>query len=456
MAPSMPPAFLGRRALLTSGTAFGAAGLAGWSGTGRSAAIRSLRPMHSDRLVRRFGVVVHLHFLDSVYVRHDEVLDWLRRLGVRHVRTRLSVMPDVLDAFEKFARHGVRIHGVCGAFGDDQSMDEIMRAVSRRFDDPRKVFSGFEGINEPNNDGVAWVAETRRKTRALHAARARHGLREVPIVAPALARVNDGGMEGGTTLEQAQALGDLSRYLDYGNMHVYPRGLPPSNDIGYFRRCAREVAPSLPVMCTEGGYFTAMDYQGGANAVPPPVAAAYAPQAILQHWAAGTRRFFRYELLDEPDVSSTDREGTFGMISTGCSWTPKQDFWPVRELLEQLEDPGPAFRPGPARISLSRGPRDLRRALFAKRDGSHVLALWLDRPIYEPRAGRMLVRDLAEPIDEVRLELGSSRNITVRHLTDLDSPARQTTGSAARVALTAGVTLVTLADAPAPSRRHWI
>ena len=39
---------------------------------------------------------------------------------------------------------------------------------------------------------------------------------------------------------------------------------------------------------------------------PEDVAEAYVPQALLEHWLAGTRRFFRYELLDEPDAGGTD------------------------------------------------------------------------------------------------------------------------------------------------------
>jgi hypothetical protein len=412
---------------------------------GASAAIRAVRPSHARALAGSFGVVVHLNFLQGVYSQHDEILSSLRRLGVRHVRTRLSVLPHAMDAMEELARHGIKIHGVCGAFDDDQSMDEIMRAVNRRFDRPERVFSAFEGINEPNNDGVRWVEETRRKARALHRARARHGLRGVPIVAPALARVTGGGVEGDTTLEQSRRLGDLSRYVDFGNMHVYPRGLPPSSDIDYFRRCARRVAGPAPVMCTEGGYFTAMDYRGGAYPVPKKVAAAYAPQAVLEHWKAGTRRFFRYELLDEPGASSRDREGTLGMIRTrGSNWSPKPDFRATHRLLAELDDRGASSRPREFGMSLSRGPRDLKHTVFAKGDGTHVLALWLDRRIYDPREQRLLVRDLQEPIADVRLDLGSPRDLEVQHLTKPGSGKRRDRVDRARINLTAGVTLVTL------------
>jgi hypothetical protein len=440
--PPLPPS--SRRSVLAAGLGLGAAGVLPLDLSVSGAAGSRSTPARADVFARRFGLVVHLHFLQSVYADHDQVLAWLKRLGVRHVRTRLSVLPSVLDAFEEYARHGIRIQGVCGAFGDDQEMDDIMRTVSRRFARPERVFSAFEGINEPNNDGVPWIRETRRKTRALYWARRRHGLGRIPIVAPALARVTEGGVQGDTTLQQARRLGDLSRFLDQGNMHVYPRGLPPSADIAHFRRCARLVAPGRPVMCTEGGYFTAMRYQGGANPVPEAVAAVYGPQAMLEHWLAGTRRFFRYELLDEPDAGPRDREGTLGMIRTGDTWRPKPDFGAVQRLLSTLDDPGGRYQPAPLSMSLTNRPRDLKHAAFARRDGSHVIALWLDRVIYDPRERSMLVDDLDQPLGRVCLELGRARDITVRHVNVPGEVRRGAACSSTRIDLPAGVTLVTL------------
>jgi hypothetical protein len=372
------------------------------------------------------------------------VTRWLGLLGVRHVRTRLSPLSPVFDAFADLAGRGIKIQGTCGALGDPQTMDEIMAAVRTRFASPSQIFSAFEGINEPNNDGVLWADETRAKTQALYAARAAHGLTDIPIVAPALARVTAGGVEGNTTWEQAGTLGDLSSVLDYGNMHIYPRGLPPSSDIAYFRSCSKQVSGTRRIMCTEGGYFTAMGYVGGANPVPESVAAIYAPQALLEHWIAGTKRFFRYELLDDPSPSPTDREGTLGMIRTGSTWSPKPDFYPMRHLLHAMADPGPRFVPGAVELSLTERPADLRSAVFAKRDGTVVVALWLDRKVYEPNARTMLVSDLKAPRATVRLNLGSARNITVRHLSDLGLPQYTSRSNTRLVGLTPGVTLVTL------------
>jgi len=433
-----------RRTVLSAGAAAGAVAATGISLSEASAAMTWRVPKRADDLVNAFGIDIHLNHQSSMYGNHSEVAKWLGKLGVRHVRSRLSLLPSVLDAFEDLAQQGIKVQGTCGALGDPQTMGEIMGTVKHRYNDPHRIFSAFEGINEPNNDGVRWTDETRTKTRGLHAARANHGLTNIPIVAPALARVTSGGVEGNTTWEQAGRLGDLSSSVNYGNMHVYPRGLPPSTDIAYFRSCSRRVTGWHDIMCTEGGYFTAMGYQGGPNPVPEKVAAVYGPQALLEHWIAGTKRFFRYELLDDPYPSSTDREGTLGMIRTGSVWTPKPDFAPMRHLLQAFSDRGPKFTPRPLEMSLADRPANFRSALFARRNGVRVLAMWLDKPIYNPGTRNMLVNDLRAPWASVRLNLGSRHDLKIRHLTDLGSPAKRYSTRSTRIGLTPGLTLVTI------------
>jgi len=437
---------LSRRTVLRAGAA-GAGLVSVPLASMRSVSLASVRPAPADALVDAFGVVTHLHFAGSVYDDHEAVLFWVSLLGSRHVRNRLSPQPEVLDAFEELAARGVRVQGVCGALGDGQTMDHLLDTVVRRFPDPAGVFAAFEGINEPNSVGVPWVAETREKTIALRAARDARGLTAIPIVAPALARVTLGGTEGADTWEQAGTLGDLSAYVDYGNIHVYPQGLQPSREIDYFTGCARRVSDGHPVMCTEGGYFTAMDYVGGAFPVPQWVAAAYTPQMLLEHFTRGSSRFFRYELFDDPGFSDAAREANFGMVQSldlgaPSLLFPKPDFLAVRRLLALFADPGPAFDPLPLDVSVS-GPGDLRTAVFAKRDGTHLLCLWLDRPVYDPET-RELTVGLTEPSATAELVLGEARDVVVESLVDGRRGTRQSGSTSASVPLPAGVTVVSL------------
>lgn len=444
------PRWISRRNALrlATGTGLSLLGVPVLAGcSGRATTRVSMVPDQADALVDAFGVVTHFHFGTSGYAQVDRVVPVLADLGVRHVRNRLSPQPDVLDAFEQLGDLGIRVHAVCGAREDrSESMAELMRLVVARFPDPLAVFSAFEGINEPNNDGVPWVADTRGRTRQLRRARDARGLEAIPIVAPALARVSGGGISGADTYEQAGALGDLTDAVDVGNIHVYPRGLQPSQDIDYFVRCAERVSPGLPIMCTEGGYFTAEDYEGGAFAVPRAVAAAYTPQMLLEHWRAGHRRFFRYELLDDPGAQA-ERESSFGMVevvepdSTGPP-SPKPDFVAMQRLITIFSDPGEPFEPRPVSYEIE-GPDDLRSAVFARRDGGVLLCLWLDRPVYDTRA-RVLQGRLTEPYDVVNVTLGADRDVVVESLVRPGDELARGTTSTVEIELPAGVTVITL------------
>ena len=403
-----------------------------------------MRAQPADSLVDFVGVNTHLNFRTAIYGNTGRVVEALQELGVRHIRDHVVRDPVVVKVFKELARSGIRVQGVCGALTDPETMDEVLGGVAANFRRPERVFSAFEGINEPNNDGPPWIAETRRKSIALFNARRRFGLQEIPILAPALAEVARGGPQGGNTLGQAARLGSLRRYVDFGNMHVYPRGLPPSSAMDYFRSAARHVSRDLPIWCTEGGYFNAMEFRGGANPVPEAVSAAYAPQQILTHVKQGTRRFYRYELLDEPNPTPTDREGTLGMIRTdNPTWTAKPDFAPVQHLLATMADPGRLFATRPLEMSLTNRPARLRGMAFAKRDGTHVLALWRDVELWDTDRERLTVPSLTRPLASVDLTLGSRRRVEVQHLTTLGRSTVERTRRT-RIGLTAGVTLVSI------------
>ena len=440
------PTFGRRRFMLGTAAVAGvaASGLALPSGA-VAGGLSTVRPAMADTLLDSFGVVIHPSWKETEYADHDAILTWLLKLRIRHVRTRLTPQKPVLAFFKKLGANGIKVNAVCGALGDPQTMDSLMKAVADNFPEPTAVFSAFEGINEPNNDGVPWIDETRAKTQALYEARQKYGLTAIPIIAPALARVSGGGVEGNDTFTQAQNLGDMSEWLDGGTMHVYPRALPPSNGIDYFTSCARQVAGSKPITVTEGGYFTAKNYSGGARRVSSGVAAAYGPQKLLEHLRAGNTRYFRYELLEKPTGRSWDRLATFGMLRTDSStWRPKPEFDSTRRLLARFRDPGPAFTPAPLTFGLSGGPSSLRSMVFAKRDGTHLVALWLDKPIWDPDRERLTVSGIADRLATVTLDLGSARDGVVSHV--VTGSKRKVFGrtTSVNVPLTAGVTVVRL------------
>jgi hypothetical protein len=138
-----------------------------------------------------------------------------------------------------------------------------------------------------------------------------------------------------------------------------------------------------------------MDYTGGAFPTPEDVAAKYLPQQVMEHWVRGNRRFFVYELLDDPDPSGKDREAHFGLLgvdSARGAWRPKPQFEALKNFLSILGDRGDAHDVGGMHLGID-GPSDLQSTVVAKRTGARYVVLWRGVKAYEPATRRVLHPD---------------------------------------------------------------
>lgn len=338
----------------------------------------------AESLADAFGVVIHLNFQGDIYGNYHAVVAKMLELGARHARSRLVPrLSNVRGGFTALAAGGCQISGTCQLFGDrtQPTNRDLMNEVAGYYGGQASgVFSSFEGVNEPNNNGVPWVAETRARTIDLwQQAKSNPKTDNIPIIGPSLADT--------TTLRQDyQALGDLTRYTDYGSIHMYPRGTSPSTLINTHVGYARASYGSQPFICTEGGYNNAMN-QNRLRPVPEGVAGKYAPRHLLEHFIRGNR-FFRYELLDDVDPSKSVWESNFGLVGVGSkdpsTWTNKLAFTAMKNMLDLIGDRGRPFTPTGLALKITGGSRDLRSVLLQKRNGKHYLCLWRDISVYDP------------------------------------------------------------------------
>ena len=116
-------------------------------------------------------------------------------------------------------------------------------------------------------------------------------------------------------------------------------------------------------------------------------AAAYLPRALLWAFAAGVKRTFVYELLDEkPDPGLVDPEQHFGLLRNDLSRKPAFDA--VRNLIHSVaSSPGAASGTPPAPTVLAAEPID--RVALTRADGSRVLALWRPVSLWDVQGRRM-------------------------------------------------------------------
>jgi hypothetical protein len=374
---------VGRRAVLRGVGSLVVVG-AGLRLDSASAAMPVMPARTAESLADSFGVVIHLNDQTSIYGNEQAIVSRVLALGARHARNRMTVhVEGVRNGFRALSAGGCRINATCQTFNlrSQPSNRELMNeAINFYGGDAIRTFSSFEGVNEPNNNGIPWVAETRARTIDLwNQAKSRSQTAHIPIVGPSLANT-------WTSRQDYLALGDLSQHVDRGSIHMYPRGTKPSTLIDQQTRYSRAAFGNHRTFCTEGGYNNALNQQR-LRPVPEKVAGVYGPRHLLEHFIRGNM-FFRYELMDHIDPQNKVFESNWGLIRVRgkdpSSWSVKPAYTAMRNFLHLIGDRGPQFTPHGLALKITGGGGDLRHALVQKRNGDHYLCLWRDVAIYDP------------------------------------------------------------------------
>jgi hypothetical protein len=405
-------------------------------GLGMLAAPATAAPVKAraaDGFVDSIGVNLHTSFSDTPYVSQFALVKQrLAELGVRHVRDVLA--PDRTDQYQRLGELGAAGLGstlIVGLRADELDELEDQLAVAA-------AIAGVEALEGPNEYSTAfppdpdWKENLVAYQQALYAqAKADPDLAALPVIGPSI-------VHG----DQAE-LGDISASLDLGNIHSYPQGNPPDK-LGAAIENAEDNSKEKPIAATETGYHTALAWNGENPPVSEAAMATYMPRLFLEYFRWGIVRTFSYELLDEfPDPEGDEKERNFGLLRNDL--TPKLAFDALRNTIEILADPGPAFAPAALDYSLSEdgvpfgGPESpgLHKVLLQKRDGSFYLALWRTTSVWDPAAKA----PLPAPADPVE--------VTVRPFLD-EAAEYRPSSSSAPLALSPSGGRLTVEVGPAP------
>ena len=307
-----------------------------------AADIAPLPAVQADSLVDSYGLGIHLGFLDTPYKDATAVADALSGLGVRHVRDDLYMNnPRQYAGIRTVSDRGIRFDLIMGRPTSPDSAADYVNTVATQLA-PGSVES-VEGSNEYDLSGdPSWVLNLQSRQKALYeATKANPATADLPVLAPALAFKWNYAVAG-----------DLSRYADYANGHMYPGGYKPSNEVSQITSAIRGSIATKPLVTTEAGYHNALNTTNGHLPVPEDVAGAYTPRVLLEHYLRGEKRVYTYELIDEfDDPGLTNPEAHFGLLRHDLS--PKPAYTAMKNLLGLLNDPGPAFATTPLPVKVA-------------------------------------------------------------------------------------------------------
>ncbi len=324
----------------------------------------------ADAFVDSIGVNTHLYYSDTAYTQSFSTVEQrLRELGVRHIRENLVPnRPDQYERLNQLAGQGIRSTLILG--DPDDGSAGLAKLTSILGSDLRGSVDAVEGPNEWDLNGPSdWMSGLAPYQGQLYSAIKSSSLAGIPVIGPSLGNTNSAGS-------------DVSGSLDYGNIHSYPNGEPPEWNLSDRLGEAKAMSGSKPVMATETGYHTAVNFTGDHRPTSEAAEATYLPRLFLEYYGQGVARTFSYELLDEfSDPGHEEAESNFGLLRQDLS--PKPAFVALRNLISILADPGASFKPGKLDYAISGDQDELHQLLLQKSDGSYYLALWRAESVWD-------------------------------------------------------------------------
>lgn len=363
-----------------------------------SAAAASVPAEPASAFIDSIGVATHTSYSDTVYVsRFAELKAKLAELGVHHIREDLLPnRPDQYKRLNELADMGIGSTLIMGKPSNGFSvLEDLVSVVGEKL----KGVDAVEGPNEYYLSGHAdWGPQTAAyQERLFTEVNSDPSTASIPVLGPS------------TIFWQRGELGDVSRWLDYGTIHPYPGGYPAEGYLGRHMDFAKVSSGSKPLVATETGYHTALNWTGGHQPVSEQATATYMPRIFFEHFRRGVARTFAYQFVDHwsnPDL--TDAESHFGLLRNDLS--PKPAFIALRNTIDILDDAPGSGDTGSLDYSLSGAPQDLRQVLLRKRDGTFYLALWRTTSVWDPDrkatldpGSSRISLSFQQPVDEVQL-----------------------------------------------------
>jgi hypothetical protein len=340
------------------------------------------KPAHM--FVDSVGVVTHVRYSDKAYWNYDLTKARLLELGVKHIRDEVAEgwsKQTVIDRFKDLGRNGIKLTLLSTPWLGNTPTNT--RDVALQLKDS---LAAVEGPNEWSNNGYLYQGKAFPQGLALYQTQLHQAIKNTP-------ELYSMPVIGPSTFERTQAEKMATTWFpcDYGNVHSYPGGLPPTEprlDNSYLY-WAKTTCVSKPAVATETGYHYAVDNLSNPWHTPVNEASGgrYVNRLLFDYFNRGVTRTFIYELFDQ-GAGTTDPEAKFGMLRN--DGTPKPAFTAMKNTLGLLkESETTPFWPQYLAHNIS-APSSVRKTILQKRNGRFYVVLWDDVKSYDPYAKRTI------------------------------------------------------------------
>ncbi len=365
------------------------------------------------------GLNIHLSFDNTIYkTNFPLVLSSLLDLGIRHVRDGVVNYGNG-SSFYYTEHQQLAANGIGADFISSINQPEaLLKAYPARVGD----MEALEAPNEYDASGDPQWAKTLAAYLpvlydAVHGSQPMTG---VTLFGPSL--VDQNWYATDNSYEQ---LGPVSNLFDFGNLHNYQAGRNPGTpgwtpqgygSIAFAISSARQEWPTVPIVTTEKGY---VDSPTLTNWIPDVPYAKYVPRLLLEQYLHGIVRTYIYSLADTYLAADS-----YGLLRQDGSQKPA--YVSLQSFMHLLADPGASYTAGKLSWSMSAGDAsDLHHLLLQKRDGTFLLALWVEEPCYDVNSQEYLT---VAP-ENVSLEFASP--VTIQSINALQTNGSMTSTAGA-------------------------
>lgn len=353
--------------------------------------------------VNSIGVNTHINYFDRLYGNFPLLERELASIGIRHLRDGVHFQNADYDRmlygrWVELAKTGIRFDA---AVDPRSNLGPITpQLLQRAYDLSGHSIELFEGPNELDVSGMKdWAGvELDFSETLFRAVKGMPNGAQVQIIGPSMAFAAHGA-----------EVGDLSRRMDFGNLHSYPAGKMPSAIFPEQLDLAKYLSGSDPVIMTESGYHNALNDHHDQPAISESAAAKYITRLFLENFAHNIPRTYLYEFFDEaPDPGLKDNQLHWGLIR--ANGTEKPAFTAVKNLIAELNDTAEPAHLQQLAWSLDKPQNDVHHLLLQKSNGEFDLVLWQEVPSYDPRRQT----DISLPALSTTLRLAKKiRSLTV-------------------------------------------